>query len=875
MIRTCVNCFFKERIFRLLFAALFIVALLSSCRDNPEKIATTLQNLQVKWALLSNTFGPEEGSEVQFIFVNNGDEVVRNGNWFMEFNQDNIMLRSIADSTKGIVKHINGYLFRFTPGKEFEIQPGDSLICRYTCNGPFLKAWLAPVGAYFVINSGTESQTIVQPEKVTLLNFDDLERVFPDPEIRATVPNASNTYEKNLHISVLPADKVGKVIPTPYQTKNGKGNVQLSEETIVYYSKGLESEANYIVATAEKLFKTQLTAVEGNKDASNAISLMVSPLTVNGISSETYKLSITEGNGVQITGSDPAGVFYGIQTLLALIPGEAYKQQAPVKLGAIEILDAPRFSYRGMLLDVSRNFHTKQEVKRLIDLLALYKVNKLDLRITEDEGWRIEINGLPELTQIGSKRGYTNNSIDRLQPAFGSGPFPDSENNRGNGYYTREDFKEIIKYAAVRHIQVIPEVCFPSHARAAIMAMENRYEHYMKLGEKAKAEEFRLIDPDDKSTYLSAQSFKDNIANVAQPSVYHFYETVVKDFVDMYDEAGLKMTVFNTGGDEVANGAWAKSPLCIELMKSLPDVQNPRQLHGYFVGKVIEALAKYDLLLTGWEEMVLNKDSTDQVTINTKYVGKNVMPLVWDNEGENIDLGYRIANAGYPVVLCNVTNLYFDLAYNTDPFEPGLHWGGFQDDIDPYVMTPFNVFNCANYDWYGQLTKSDNPYPGKERLKPENRNRIVGLQAQLWSETLRETGMIEYYMVPKIFAFAEKAWAKEAAWENEPNVSKRVDAILESWSEFSNRVGQRELPRIDAIFSDYNYRIAPPGAVIEDGMLKANTAYPGFIIRFTTDGSEPTVASPQYTKPVKVESVVKVRAFNQNGRGSKTFTVLN
>ncbi len=874
MVRTWVISLFKGNFFRLVFAVLFVAAFMSGCTDNPEKVANRLRTLQVKWELIRNLPIPNEGSEVRFVFVNKGTDIVRSGNWFMEFNQDNIMLQSIANSAEGIVEHVNGYLFRFTPGNEFIIQPGDSIEFQYSHTGPFLKAWLAPVGAYFVINAGKESQTIVQPEAVELLGFDDLERIFPNPDIRATVPNAANTYEKNQHIALLPFDEVGKIIPTPYLSRMGKGSVELNEETVVHYAKGLENEANYLVSTVEKLFKTQLSTKEGSPTSVNAINLTVAPLTVNGVSSEAYKLSIAEGKGVQITGSDAAGVFYGIQSLMALIPAEVIASQTPVNLHSIEIMDAPRFSYRGMLLDVARNFHTKQELMKLIDLLAMYKVNKLNIRITEDEGWRIEINGLPELTEVGSKRGYTNTSKDHLQPAFGSGPYSNTENIRANGYYTREDFKEIIQYAAQRHIQVIPEVCFPSHARAAIMAMEKRYDHYMNMGDQVKAEEFRLIDPDDKSTYLSAQSFKDNIANVAQPSVYHFYETVVKDFIAMYEEAGLKMTVFNTGGDEVANGAWVKSPLCAELMKTLPEIQNPRQLHGYFVGKTIDMLSKYNLLLTGWEEMVLNKDSTDQVTINTKYVGKNVMPLVWDNTGENIDLGYRIANEGYPVVLCNVTNLYFDLAYNTDPFEPGLHWGGFQDDFDPYVMTPYNVFNCANYDWFGRMTMTNYPSEGKEYLHPENRKNIVGLQAQLWSETLRESGMIEYYMVPKLFAFAEKAWAKEASWENEVDVTKRNDSIMKSWSEFSNRIGQRELPKLDAVFDDYNYRIAPPGAIIENGMLKANTAYPGLVIRYTTDGSEPVATSTQYLEPVKVEGPVMVKAFNQKGRGSRTFLVV-
>ncbi len=858
------------RVFLPFGLALLIFA---ACTENADKVASNLQQLQVKWELIKNAPAPDYSSEVQFIFINRGTSAVRSDDWFMEFNQDNILPRYMSDSARGIVEHVNGYLFKFTPGKDFIINPGDSLVIKYLSSGPFLKAWLAPVGAYFVINAGKASQQIVEPGALTLNGFDDLERVFPDPDIRATVPNASNTYEKNATIKLLSPEEVGKIIPTPYQTKVGRGIVELGEQTRIYYSPGLENEAKYLVSIANRLFDANLVATQGHEVAPDAISLALSPMKVNGISAEAYKLSLIEGKGVSITGSDPAGVFYGIQSLLALVSPEAYSGREPVRIRAVEILDAPRFAYRGFLFDVARNFHTKQEVMKLIDLLAMYKINKLNIRITEDEGWRIEIDGLPELTEVGSERGYTSTSKDHLEPAFGSGPYPDSEHNRGRGYYTRDEFREILQYANQRHIQIIPEVCFPSHARAAIMAMEKRYDHYMALGDEAKANEFRLIDPDDKSEYLSAQSFKDNIVNVALPSAYHFYEKVVKDFIAMYEEAGLKMTVFNTGGDEVADGAWAKSPLCIELMESMPEVEKAGQLHGYFVGRIIDSLQKYDLLLTGWEEMVLEKDHFNNLEVNTKYVDKNVMPLIWNNLDGNIDLGYRIANAGYPVVLCNVTNLYIDLAYNTDPFEPGLYWGGFQDDIDPFIMTPYNVYHAANYDFFGRLTKESREFPGKEKLSAEGRKKIKGLQLQLWSETLRETGMMEYYTAPKIFAFAEKAWAKETSWENEPNVSKRVDALLADWSEFSNRIGQRELPRIDHFFGQFNYRIPPPGAIIEDGMLKANVAYPGLIIRYTTDGSDPTVSAAEYTSAVRVDGKVKVRAFNASGRGSKVFVV--
>jgi hexosaminidase len=509
----------------------------------------------------------------------------------------------------------------------------------------------------------------------------------------------------------------------------------------------------------------------------------------------------------------------------------------------------------------------------LIDLLAMYKINTLNIRISDDEGWRIEISGLPELTAVGGRRGHTRNAKDRLSPSFGSGPSPDAPGNHGTGYYTREDFKEIIRYAHQRHVRVVPEVCLPSHARAAIKAMEARYDYFMARKEPAKANEFRLIDPDDQSVYTSAQMYKDNIVCVALPSVYHFYETVVKDFVAMYREAGLTLQTFNTGGDEVPNGAWAKSPLCAALMKTLPDIKHPRQLQGYFLAKAMAIFEKYQLQVTGWEEIVLNKNAAGGSTINTAFIGRNVLPLVWDNTDDNIDLGYRIANSGYPVVLCNVTNLYFDLAYNTDPAEPGLYWGGFQDAIDPYVMAPYDVYATAHYDMFSRLGTETSIYQGKVRLKPESRRNIVGLQAQLWSETLKGSEMMEYYIVPKIFAFAEKAWSPAPQWETEPDLRARNAGIMQGWAELSNRIGRYALPQIDRFFGSFAYRIAPPGAVIEDGTLRANTSFPGLVIRYTSDGSEPGPQSPEYTEPVKVSGNVRVRAFNKQGRGSRSFLV--
>jgi hexosaminidase len=853
--------------------SLFLIgAALWGCASKAPGEGAALEQLSIVWTLLANTAQGECVAE--FAFVNRGKAAVRQGDWALYFNQNTLrMAAPTPDSSKGRVEHVNGDLYRFVPGQAFVAPPGDTLRIRYRYEGMLIKERDAPAGAYFVLEKG-EKDAIFLPKSFTNTPFSDLMALAPDPALLATIPTAAREYARNLAIPSLPLPQVGKIIPTPFRLTEGQGSVALDEKTLVTYAEGLENEAQYLVEALKKGFGIALKTAASAKTAPGTIALRLAPTSANGVSAEAYHLQASPETGIRISGTDAAGVFYGAQSLLSLLwadnPG---RTGGRLSLCTVDILDAPRFAYRGFLLDVSRNFQKKEDVLRLIDLLALYKINKLNLRITEDEGWRIEIQGLPELTQVGGKRGHTRNSKDHLPPSFGSGPWPDAEQNYGTGYYTREDFKEILRYAARRHVQVIPEVCFPSHARAAIKAMEARYDRYMAQNQPQKAEEFRLIDPDDQSVYLSAQLYKDNIACVARPSVYRFYETVVQDFARMYEEAGLNMTLFNTGGDEVPAGAWAKSPLCAQLLKTRPDIKDPRQLQGYFFEKILPILEKHKLQVSGWEEIVLNKDQKGQVGINPAFVGKNVLPLVWDNTGDNIDLGYRIANAGYPVVLCNVTNLYFDLAYNTDPSEPGLYWGGFQDAIDPYLMAPYDVYKTAHFDAFGNLPDSESAYPGKQRLQPEHRGRIVGMQAQLWSETIKGAAMMEYYVVPKLFAFAEKAWAPAPAWEDEPDIARRNAAIRQGWGELANRIGQRELPRLDRFFGSYAYRIAPPGAVLEKGWLKANTAFPGLTIRYTTDGSVPQTDSPAYRAPVQVSGTVQVRAFDQQGRGSKAFTV--
>jgi len=844
---------------------------MTSCSGSEGLEKEQSDKLKIIWELLGNSMGGKEQCRTAFTFINDGNRTIGKNGWIMYFNQATLEPIAMLDSTKGMVEHINGDFYRFIPGKTFLLPPGDTLVLEYGYQGIMLKEADAPNGIYIVLNERKGQPLIVTVKNYTVKPFTEMDKLFSDPGFIRTIPTPNNEYTMNCLITPLPLDKVGKIIPTPFASLLGTGSVGISGSTILYFSKELQQEAEYLTTYIENLTGIKLTKKEGVGKGPESIVLKTSDVMVNGSREEAYKLSINQEEGICITGGDAAGVFYGIQSMLALLPLNFLPQPVEsLSINSIEITDAPRFHFRGFLLDVSRNFQKKEAVLKLIDLLACYKINHLNFRLTEDEGWRIEIKGLPELTQVGSKRGHTLDDTGWLPPSFGSGPFPEAEDNHGTGYYSRNDFKEILTYASQRHIKIAPEICFPSHARAAIKSMEARYRSYAGRGDKKAAEEFRLIDPDDHSVYSSAQLYKDNIACVALESTYHFYETVVQDIKEMYREAGVEFTLLHTGGDEVPQGAWAKSPECRKLLKSHPEISNPRNLQAFFFNRLLGILAKYNLKIGGWEEVALNKDSTGNVTVNPEFVGKNVIPYVWDNTGNNLDLGYRIANAGYAVVLCNVTNLYFDLSYNTDPREPGLYWAGFQDARDPFVLIPFDAFKSAVYDQYGQVTGKEDFYPSMERLQPENRKKILGLQAQLWTETVKGQDMMEYYVLPKLFAFAEKAWAAAPSWESDPDMKSRIRKIDTDWNEFANRIGQREFPRLDHLFGGFNYRIPLPGAIIDNGMLKANIAYPGLTIHYRVDGSLPTIDSPVYTGPVRITGTVKLRAFSASGRPGRS-----
>lgn len=222
--------------------------------------------------------------------------------------------------------------------------------------------------------------------------------------------------------------------------------------------------------------------------------------------------------------------------------------------------------------------------------------------------------------------------------------------------------------------------------------------------------------------------------------------------------------------------------------------------------------------------------------------------------------------------MCNATHLYFDLAYNKDPWEPGYYWAGFVDAKTPYSFAPLDYLSKTRKDIYGHDIAEDS-IKRRARLTDEGKKHIVGIQGQLWGENLKGEGRLEYMAAPRLIALAERAWAREPDWSTDENPGTWPQKLQHAWSEFAAQLGTVELPRLDYLSGGFRYRIPEPGAVIEQGVLTANTEFPGMTIRYTTDGSEPDVNSPIYAQPVHVGTTARVRVFASNGRGGRSTTI--
>lgn len=808
------------------------------------------------WEMGAN--GIKGGFYESSFFIVNQDTKPLKSNWVIYFNQ--LMFGTVQQEENAPVKveQISAGFYKMYPSLAYQpILPGDTLPVSFLTPGGLIKKCMAPEGAYFVrINSkGKESK----PETLAMqyLPFTKEEQWSRPRTAELPYPSGEIVYDETLPFVRTVSLQAADIFPSPKMvTYNEERSLVFGKKFELKYPSQFANEANIL----RDILKKQLNFTETG-DFSKIIKL--APLRPGMIpqNEEHYLLEIGISD-ITIEGATPHAIFNGIQTLLSLLNSIKFPYVLPNML----ISDYPDLMYRGQMIDVARNFTTKDNILRIIDLLSMYKMNRLHFHLVDDEGWRLEIPGLEELTDIGSKRGHTPDESKCLHPAYGSGWNPDDTASCGNGYYSRTDFIEILQYASNRHIKVIPEIDIPGHSRAAIKSMNARYQKYIKT-DPAKANEYLLTDFADTSRYVSAQGYNDNTLNAALPSVYRFIEKVVNELVSVYHDAGLKLDVLHLGGDEIPRGAWEGSPLCHAFMlkENIADIQG---LKDYFWRQALTVLKKREIQPAGWQEISLRDDDT----VNPLFVNENVLSYCWNTipEWQGDQIPYQLANGGYPVILSNVTNFYLDFAYNKHPYEPGHYWGGFLNEVNSFNMLPFRIYLSSRKDLSGHPVDIYTAEKQKLALKPEARQQIKGVNGQLWAENIRNYDMIEYLLFPKIFGLIERGWNAQPDW----SLTDREEDYLRALRLYRSKISERELPRLAKL--GVNFRIMQPGLKIIDGKLHANCVLPNATIYYTTDNSEPNTESPVWTKPVDCSAkMVKAKAFYKGKESVTTGLEMN
>ncbi|WP_230481339.1 family 20 glycosylhydrolase [Sphingomonas sp. Leaf21] len=579
------------------------------------------------------------------------------------------------------------------------------------------------------------------------------------------------------------------------------------------------------------------------------------PVTIRqtpGIAAEGYRLTVA-GDGVSVDAGDAAGASYALRSLAQQIAAEG------TSLRPLTVEDAPRYGFRGLHIDLARNFHSKAEILKLVEQMAAYKLNTLHLHLGDDEGWRLQIASLPELTEVGAYRCADLSERTCLLPQLGADPARDAATN---GYLTAADYSEILRAAAARQIAVIPSFDMPGHSRAAIRSMEVRYQRLMARGDKAGAERYRLVEPDDTTRYSSVQHYTDNTLNVCIDSTYRFIDRVIDDIAALHKAAGVPLTTYHIGADETA-GAWTGSPACKVTMAR--EGLQPKQLGARFIERVAGDLAKRGIAVAGWSDGL---GHTDPARMPPK-----VQTNIWSGlHGGGVAEAHGQANRGWKTVLSIPDLGYFDMPYAADPNETGYDWASRGvDSFQVFGFMPGNL--AANAALIPNILAQPKPIADTVPLQPGRA--IAGIQAQLWSETVRRDSQVDYMLFPRLLALAERAWAKpdwEPAYVAGAGYTPgdaRVDRarLLSGWDDFAGRMGvqMRLLDR-----AGVTYRLAPPGARISGGRLEANAEFPGTPIEYRTGGT----AWRRYDGPVAVTGAVDLRTRTPDGRrASRTVTV--
>lgn len=581
-----------------------------------------------------------------------------------------------------------------------------------------------------------------------------------------------------------------RVIPLPQEIKStDDADFTLDANTRIVCPDDDAMQSNARLLTEYISEKTNLALSVTDTPAENAISLSIDTTICNP---EGYRLNV-DANGVNIAGATPAGVFYAIQTLRKSLPVTSEKS---VQMPAVAITDAPRFGYRGAHLDVSRHFFTVDSIKRFIDMLALHNLNKFHWHLTDDQGWRFEIKKYPKLNTIGAQRAQT--VIGRNSGEYDSIPY-------GPFLYTQDQCREIVEYAAERHITVIPEIDLPGHMQAALAA-------YPELGCTG--------GPYD---VWQMWGVSHDVLCAGNDATMQFVTDVLAELIEVFPSEYI-----HVGGDECPKTRWEKCPKCQARIKALglkDDDKNSAEMYlqSYVIAHAEKFLNAHGRRIIGWDE-ILEGTLAPSATVHS-----------W----RGVAGGIEAAKRGHDCIMSPNVFLYFDY-YQTD-----------QTETEPLAIGGYvPVETVYNYE------------PMHSSLSPEQQKRIIGVQANLWTEYVTTYSHVEYMELPRMAALCEVQWSRP---ENK------------NYADFLER-----LPQLIDMYDlkGYNYakhvfNVAGAFSVDEDNNAVVATlnVVGDSPIFYTLDGSEPTESSPRYEAPVAIKSncTFKAKAIGDRG-ATRTFT---
>ena len=513
-------------------------------------------------------------------------------------------------------------------------------------------------------------------------------------------------------ISSLRAQSHINVIPEPVSTIVKDGVFSLPEQFTVQIPN--QPEVNYIGRYLENKLATATgysIEVKNTNQVKADIVLKLNKENDPEIGNEGYKLDVTQ-NQVLITANEPSGLFYGVQTLLQLFPKEIEGLEVAGnitwEIPNIEIIDYPRFEWRGLMLDVSRHFFTKEEVKQYIDAMVRYKYNVLHMHLTDDEGWRIEIKGYPRLTEVGAWNVKKVGNFGSFIP-----PTPDEPKDYG-GFYTQEDIKELVAYAKDRFVNILPEIDVPGHSLATVVS-------YPELSCTPEANTYQVRSGEpimDWSQGAPPIAFVDNTLCPANEKVYEFLDTVISQVAELFPFEYIHM-----GGDEAPINFWENNPEILKLMKR-ENITDIHKVQGYFTKRVEKIVESKGKKFIGWDEILEGG------------ISKNAAVMSW----RGMKGGIEAAKTGHEAVMSPTTFAYLDYMQSDEITEPKV-----------YASLRLN----KSYEF--------NPLP--EGVDPKY---IKGGQGNLWTEQVYNIRQAEYMTWPRGLAIAESLWSpnEKKNWES-------------------------------------------------------------------------------------------------------------